>query len=107
MNSKIKLLAGIAVYSLFISGCTMQPAEIEYRDVMAPTPTLPELPQQLHTPEVVALPVFVNAGHPDAVAGITLEQTVVFKHWVNSLKAQLAGFRALFNGDDVDVLRPP
>lgn len=88
------------------TGCTMQP-KVEYRDVMVPTPALPELPQELLTPQVVALPVFVAAGHPDAVAGLTAGQSLVFKQWLASLKAQIVGFRALFDVEPPQQIRPP
>lgn len=87
-------------------GCSVQP-EVEYRDVMVPTPALPELPQELLTPQVVALPVFVAAGHPDAVAGLTAGQSLVFKQWLASLKAQIVGFRALFDVEPPQQIRPP
>lgn len=82
------LLAGLC-------GCS-SPAKIEYREVLVPQPVLPELPAELATPNEAPFPQFVAPSHPDAVAAITANQSLILKQWLISLNAQIMGFRALF-----------
>ncbi len=93
MNATIAMM--IIVGIMLVAGCSTAP-RVEYRELLVPTPTLPELPEALRETVLVQAPRFVEPEHPKAVAALTLEQTLIFKNWMVHFKAQLVGFRALF-----------
>ncbi len=97
MNAALALMVIVGI--MLVMGCSNTP-QVEYREVLVPTPTLPELPEALKTTVLVRVPTFVEPDNPKAVAALTLEQTLIFKHWMVQFKAQLVGFRALFNLQD-------
>jgi len=111
MNSSIKLFVVMLVLVglLCLHGCaTIEPQpKVEVIEVFKPRPTLPELPPELANPVVAAMPTFVAPDDPKAVAALTQDQTLIFKRWMMSLKAQLIGFRALFAQDEIEPEAPP
>lgn len=112
MNSDIRpgigfvllVFAGLGLYGC--SSIDAQP-DVKVIEVFKPVPTLPELPPELANPPVAQAPTFVAPDDPKAVAALTPDQTLIFKRWMVTFKAQLAGFRALFAGADKDPEPPP
>lgn len=106
MSKFIKPALGVLLASVLASACTPAPV-IEYRDVMVPQATLPELPPNLAQPITAPAPTFVAPENPQAVAALTQDQTLIFKRFIMALNAQLEGFKALFHGGLEPSTRPP